>query len=69
MTELERRERHEAEIADAHELLGDAYRIWLDAQPYEPSEWMLAVRAVYAGPANDDAPLPANDNIDMDEAA
>ena len=68
MTDLERRERHEADIAAYDALIGPAYRECLAAQPYEPSDWMLAVRAVYAA-ANDDAPEAANDNIDMDEAA
>ena len=69
MTEFERRERHEAEIARYHDTVGPIYAVWLAAQPYEPSEWMLVVRAVYGRPANDD-PIPAaNDNINMDEAA
>lgn len=62
MTEPERRERQDAEIAAFHELMGDAYRIWIDARPRTLSVWTPL-------PANDDAPAAANDNIDMDEAA
>lgn len=58
MTELERRERHEAEIAAWYELDGD---------PYDLDAHLRPVRAPL--PANDDAPTAANDNADMDEAA
>lgn len=62
MTELERRERHEAEIAAAHERFGAAYHAWLLAQPrpVPPFVWRVA---------NDDAAPAANDNLDTDEAA
>ena len=62
MTELERRERHEAGIADQQDALALRYHAWLWARPHAPSLWMPPV-------ANDDQVLPANDNIDMDEAA
>jgi hypothetical protein len=64
MTELERRERHEAAIARFNGTMGAAYRAWLDGQPRRPGGWMPL-------PAYDDtlirADLPANDN--REEAA
>lgn len=62
MTELERRERHEAGIGAQQDALADRYHAWLWARPHTPSLWLPAA-------ANDDQVLPANDNIDMDEAA
>jgi hypothetical protein len=60
MTELERREAHDAEIAAWHALVGDAYRAARDAGPHVPSVWT---------PANDDQIPAANDNNELDEAA
>jgi hypothetical protein len=61
MTELERRTRHEAEVAAFQDAFGASYAAWLDAQP-------RAARSVWTPvPANDDATIAfdmaANDNL------
>lgn len=59
MTELERRERHEAEIAQ-----------WFDlVSGLTACEYLDALDRLHRRPANDDQIVPANDNVDMDEAA
>jgi hypothetical protein len=68
MTELERRERHEAEIAAWHELVTGLTAVeYLEAlygpvAVSAPSLWV-------PGAANDDQASAANDNSHLDEAA
>jgi hypothetical protein len=59
MTELEHRERHEAETGQ-----------WFDlVSGMTASEYLTALDRLNGKPANDDAAPAANDNIEMDEAA
>lgn len=59
MTELERRERHEAEIAQWFELVNGM----------TACDYLAALDRLNRKPANDDQIVPANDNVDLDEAA